>query len=161
MTGRITVLQTGEAIFGAVACAVRTFPPSEQCAFANSEGIYRIENLPAGNYAVFVNDPVQRFLENCAGDQPCTEPQLFGITPTQGLANADVAMDARFSQTFPTPIPDPTVGDASIMGTVTNGGAPAVGVQVCASGARTLVQRCTLTDAAGAYAISSLSLIHI
>ena len=154
--GKVTVLANGEPIFGAEVCARLAFPEREYCVFSDGNGDYRLEDMPAGNYSVFVNDRGQRFLENCAGNQPCTDPQVWGLSPTQGVAQIDVVMDAKFSQTFPTPTPLPTIGEGSISGSVIGNGAAVANMSVCASGQRLGVTKCTVTNANGLYSIVGL-----
>lgn len=157
VTGQITELQTGSPIFAARVCAARLFPPDLQCSFSAPDGTYRIEGLLSGNYTVVAQDLVQRFLENCWGEQVCSNPQGIGLVAGETVGGIDIALDPRFSASFPTPTPTPIVGgDAVIQGRLTNAGAPAGGVQVCATALNGTTSECADTASDGSYQITGL-----
>lgn len=154
--GRITILATGDPIFGAQVCARRSFPVGEFCATSQLDGSYSIDNLPAGNYSVIAVDPARRYLPNCSGVLPCDAPFLYGVTPLQGVTDADIALDPLFNTSNPEPTPTPSTAGV-ISGTVVDGGAPAAGIEVCAFSTSSSLTSCSTTNGAGDYAITGLS----
>lgn len=156
LSGRITILQDGTPIFGAQVCARIEILDRENCAYSNVDGTYAIRDLATGNYAVYAIDPVKRFLENCAGTSPCETPQMFGISPTQGVAGLDIELDALFTASNPTPTVDPRIGDGSISGRVLGLDLSLPAIEVCATGQRLGVTNCAMTADDGSYTITDL-----
>ena len=155
--GRITELSTGEPIFAAQVCAIRGLPAGEFCVFSRPDGTYSIDNLEIGNYSVVAIDRLDRFLPNCSGGLACDSPFLYGVTPTQGVVGADIALDPFFTTANPTPTPTPFVSEEGVIsGQVTRNGSPAVGVEVCAVGTFTANTSCATSNDAGNYEIQGL-----
>jgi len=153
--GAVTVLGTGDPVFGARVCAVRGLPAGEFCTFTDLQGRYTISNLGTGNYSVLATDTLGRFLPNCAGNRPCANPFVYGVSQSQGVVGANIVMDSTFNNTNPTPTPAPST-EGVISGVVTRAGAPASGVEVCAISTFTSTVSCATTSASGGYQISGL-----
>lgn len=157
ISGTITVLSNGDPVFGARVCAVLTFPALEQCVFSTLDGTYRITGLSAGNYAVQVSDPSQRFVASCWGSQACETPQLRGTQARDLAVGVDIAMDPLFSASFPSPTPEPPVAAGSISGRISVDGVPTGSIEVCAFDLPDLLfGGCTETGPDGTYEVIGL-----
>jgi len=155
--GRVTELATGDPIFAAEVCARRGLPAGEFCVFSNVDGTYSIDNLDIGNYSVIATDRLDRFLPNCSGVLACDAPFLYGVTPSQGVVGADIALDPVFTTANPTPTPTPFVSrEGTISGQVTRNGQPVAGIEVCAVATFAASTSCATSDASGAYEIQGL-----
>lgn len=156
LSGVITLLADDSPIFAAQVCAVRAFPPAESCVYSQVDGSYLITDLGPGNYSVVASDVLGRYLENCAGTNPCTQPTFFSLGASSSLSDVDVALDPAFNATNPTPTPAPNT-DGSISGNVTRGGSPTSSIEVCAVDIFGSSVNCAMTNASGDYTISGLA----
>jgi len=148
----MTVLATGDPIFAAQVCARRGLPAGEFCVFSRVDGRFSIDNLDAGNYSVCATDPVGRFLQNCSGGLACDAPFIHGVTPSQGVVGAGIALDPLYTTANPTPTPTPFISEEGVIsGQVTRNGSPVAGIEVCAVATFTLDTSCATSETSGAY----------
>jgi hypothetical protein len=113
------------------------------------DGTFRIPNLPAGRYLVYVADPA------CSVSEPNLAPQWYLGKPTTSGATA-ILVNAG----APTTISDTTLAvDGSIAGTVTAAGHGSLG-GVCVAATSTIVGTAPVysvtSSASGAYSIGDL-----
>ena len=157
ISGRVTLLETGNPVFAASVCAIRGLPAEQFCALSALDGTYTITGLTPGNYSVTAIDQVGRYLPNCAGSMPCDTPTRFGVFPGRSRVGINIALDPTFNTSNPEPTPVPTVSaEAVISGRVTNNGQAAAGIDVCATSTRGGASTCAVSDATGSYAIRGL-----
>ena len=139
---------TGNGAAGACVEAFATNGDAYNSTNTGLDGTFRIPNLPAGKYLVYVADPV------CSVSEPNLAPQWYLGEPTTSGATA-VSVSAGAATT----ISDATLAqDGSISGTVTGTGHSPLG-GVCVAATATVAGSApaySVTSGAGGYSVGDL-----
>jgi hypothetical protein len=144
--GKTTSAATSKGLGGVSVCVARVQNPHEpygHCATSEESGDYVIEGLESGEYTVQFWAPRQNYLRQYYnGQSAAAQANPVKVTAGQIVSGVDAAMQ---------------VG-GEIAGTVTAGGAPREGVEVCAIplGEEPWQGECAHTQAGGSYSISAL-----
>ena len=143
----------GNGAAGACVEAIATNGSGFNLTNAALDGAFRIRNLPAAKYLVFVGDPA------CSLSEPDLAPQWYLDAPTSTGATL-VSVSSGVATTLNPPPPGITLAqDGSITGTVTGSGHGALG-GVCVAAAAATVGSAPVysvtSNASGGYSIGDL-----
>ena len=141
ISGRVTSAETGTPVPGIEACVLGKTSKAQACGTSGPSGEYVVSGLPSDSYQVDfqATDPTQNYApQYYSGATQAAAATPVAVTAGATTAGVNIALTAG----------------GRITGTVTGGGAPIAGAEVCADAS---VVACATTDSQGNYTINNLA----